>query len=129
MEAHSPTRTHAQVKHGPMDWIALRNAWALPRSGCKALSSVALYLILLLNSLAAPAQSAPLQDGSRTDLVLQGGETLTLEIPAKGKTAVSLPLCAGCFAEIQIEQLRSMVSAVLTGPGIADPVPYGCDAG
>ena len=129
MGAHSPTRTHAQVKHGPLGWIALRNAWAIPHHGRKALSSAALCLILLLNSLAAPAQSASLQDGSRADPVLQGGETLTLEIPAKGKTAVSLSLCAGCFAEIQIEQLRSMVSAVLTGPGIAEPVPYGCDAG
>jgi CHAT domain-containing protein len=129
MGAHSPTRTHAQVKHGPMGWIALRNAWAIPHHGRKALSNAALCLILLLTSLAAPAQSASLQDGSRTNPILQGGETLTLEIPAKGKTAVSLPLCAGCFAEIQIEQLRSMVSAVLTGPGIAGPLPYGCDAG
>jgi CHAT domain-containing protein len=129
MRAHFPMRTHAQVKCGPVDWIVSRDAWVFPHYGCKALFCAALCVVLLLNSLAARAQAiSALRDGS-ADHILHGDEPLMLEIPAKGTTTVSLTLCAGCFAEIQIEQLHSMVSTVLTGPGVADPVPYGCDAG
>ena len=48
----------------------------------------------------------------------------------RGKRTFTIAACAGCFAEVLIEQMHeSMPVAILSGPGIVDPIPRFCDAG
>ncbi len=66
----------------------------------------------------------------QTPTFLTPGETVTAEIPAKGKRTFTIAACTGCFAEVLVEQMQvSMPVAILSGPGIVDPTPRFCDAG
>ena len=77
---------------------------------------------------AQTAGSAP--RSAQTPIVLNPGETISAEIPAKGKRTFTIAACAGCFAEVLVEQMHeSMPMAILSGPGIVDPIPRFCDAG
>jgi CHAT domain-containing protein len=62
-------------------------------------------------------------------LELTPGKSLSLDIPAGERHAVSFTLCSGCFAEIRIEHLRWMISAYVSGPDMHDGLPRTSDAG
>ncbi|MGB0083340.1 MAG: CHAT domain-containing protein, partial [Terracidiphilus sp.] len=77
---------------------------------------------------AQTAGSAP--RSAQTPIVLNPGETVSAEVPAKGKETFTIAACADCFTEVLVEQMHeSMPMATLSGPGIVDPVPRFCDAG
>ncbi len=90
-----------------------------------------LLLIALMGPVPCKAQTAgsdPLS--AQTSIVLTPGETISAEIPAKGKQTFTIAACADCFTEVIVEQMHlSMPIAILSGPGIVDPIPRFCDAG
>ena len=82
--------------------------------------------------------AAPLCRGQRVEpigkltgplLSLVPEKSITLEIPAGERHALTVSLCSGCFAEIEIQQLHWMISAYVTGPGMSDGLPRASDAG
>ena len=74
--------------------------------------------------------AGPAAASAQTPIVLIPGETISAEVPAHGKRTFTIAACAGCFAEVIIEQLHeSMPMAIFSGPGIVDPIPRFCDAG
>ena len=96
------------------------------------------FLLLFTGFSAAQSASAVPQQDSQTGPqpvqsidTLSDGQTITAEIPARpGKRIFSISACAGCFVQIQIEQLDlSMPIATLSGPGIANPIARFCDFG
>ena len=96
------------------------------------------FLLLFTGFSAAQSASAVPQQDSQTGPqpvqtidTLPDGQTITAEIPARpGKRIFSISACAGCFVQIQIEQLDlSMPIATLSGPGIANPIARFCDFG
>jgi CHAT domain-containing protein len=62
-------------------------------------------------------------------VTLQPGQALPLQIAAGVPRTVSVAVCSGCFVEVEIEQLRWMINAKLSGPGISDPLNHASDAG
>jgi CHAT domain-containing protein/tetratricopeptide (TPR) repeat protein len=78
----------------------------------------------------SPAQSAPrLGELTGATVPLTPGRPVPLEISAGERRALSFTVCSGCYAEIDIEQTAWMISAYVSGPGIADDLPYASDAG
>ena len=72
----------------------------------------------------------PFRRERRLTVDISAGETVLAEIPAQGKRIFTIAACAGCFAEVLIEQLHeSMPMAILSGPGIVGPLSRLCDAG
>ncbi|MGA8110581.1 MAG: tetratricopeptide repeat protein, partial [Acidobacteriaceae bacterium] len=92
-----------------------------------------MYLLIAASMLAAlPCRGQRVQPiGKLTGplLSLVPGKPITLEIPAGERHALAVSLCSGCFAEIEIQQLRWMISAYITGPGMSDGLPRASDAG
>ena len=60
---------------------------------------------------------------------IDAGKTIVVELPAGERHALTFSLCSGCFGEIEIEQLRWMISAYVSGPGMSDGLPRASDAG
>ena len=60
---------------------------------------------------------------------INAGKTIVVELPAGERHALTFSLCSGCFGEIEIEQLRWMISAYVSGPGMSDGLPRASDAG
>jgi CHAT domain-containing protein len=90
-----------------------------------------LLLLTLVSPIACKAQAggaAP--PPAQAPIVLSSGEAVSAEVPAGGTRTLTIAACAGCFAEVRIEQMdNSMPMAILTGPGISSPLSRSCDSG
>jgi CHAT domain-containing protein/tetratricopeptide (TPR) repeat protein len=101
-------------------------------SARKALSLLRLCLgfcCLLTGSTTAALGAAAPDAATQSAVTLQPGRALPLEIPAGETRTVSVTVCSGCFVEVEIEQLRWMINAKLSGPGVSDPLNHASDAG
>ncbi|HEX4039917.1 MAG TPA: CHAT domain-containing protein [Acidobacteriaceae bacterium] len=91
------------------------------KSGCLLVGLVGLVL--------APNGSGQTAANPAAATQLRPGATIDVDIPAHGKRTLSFSLCQGCFADVQIEQLRWMISAYPSGPGLSERLRYTTDAG
>jgi CHAT domain-containing protein len=101
-------------------------------SARKALSLLRLCLgfcCLLTGSTTAALGAAAPDAAAESAFTLQPEQALPLEIPAGETRTVSITVCSGCFVEVEIEQLRWMINAKLSGPGLSDPLNHASDAG
>lgn len=126
------TRIFPRPEHGParaVDRKYTRSRFLL-KSACLLLGGASFIPACCgWSQSITPAAGAPIDATPVAPDELRTAEAIPVDIPARSRKKLSFSLCKGCFAEIEIEQLRWMISAYLTGPGLAERFRYTTDAG
>lgn len=94
-----------------------------------AISAVALFACSICPAAAGSNLTSHTPSNQNMVQWLATGKPLLVHLPAGGSRSFLFHLCAGCFAELRIEQLGWMVSAEVRGPGISAATPRSLDAG